>query len=73
MEENYEINNRQNRFQVNPVSMADMMFRTGDENETYDDDTFNDADIVLRNNNRRSSRYGSTKPYTVYCLPNGRN
>lgn len=56
MEENNEINNRRNRFQVNPVSIADMMFRNGDENETYEDDTFNDADIVLRNN-RRSSRY----------------
>lgn len=57
MEETYELNNRQNRFQVNPVSMADMMFRNGDENGTYEDDTFNDADIVLRNTNRRSSRY----------------
>lgn len=56
MEENYEINNRRNRFQVNPVSITDMMFRDGDETETYEDDTFNDADIVLRNN-RRSSRY----------------
>lgn len=45
---------RPNRFQVNPVTSSKNA--TADDVEPFDEDTFNDEEIVLRNN-RRSSRY----------------
>lgn len=44
---------RRNRFQVNPVTSSKN--DTNVDVELFDEDTFNDDDIVLRNN-RRSSR-----------------
>lgn len=46
---------RPNRFQVNPVTPNKNTAPNDVEVELFDDDTFNDDDIVLRNN-RRSSR-----------------
>lgn len=48
---------RPNRFQVNPVAPSKSVASSDVDVELFDDDTFNDDDIVLRNN-RRSSRYG---------------
>lgn len=45
---------RRNRFQVNRVASKKSAIDDGD-GELFDEDTFNDDDIVLRNN-RRSSR-----------------
>lgn len=45
---------RPNRFQVNPVTSN--RNTAIDETEPFEEDTFNDDEIVLRNN-RRSSRY----------------
>lgn len=44
---------RPNRFQVNPVKLTNT--NTAEDGEPFDEDTFNDDEIVLRNN-RRSSR-----------------
>lgn len=49
---------RPNRFQVNPVAPAKKIPTDDTDAElfdVYEEDTFNDDDIVLRNN-RRSSR-----------------
>ncbi|XP_031638851.1 bumetanide-sensitive sodium-(potassium)-chloride cotransporter isoform X2 [Contarinia nasturtii] len=50
---------RPNRFQVNPVSTSKTTNNTSDiDGEIFEEDTFDDDDIVLRNN-RRSSRLNS--------------
>lgn len=46
---------RRNRFQVNPVKTTSKSINDYAESEPFEEDTFNDDDIVLRNN-RRSSR-----------------
>lgn len=48
-------NDRPNRFQVNPVNNTKKKSDETDGNDAYEEDTFNDDDITLRNN-RRSSR-----------------
>lgn len=48
---------RPNRFQVNPVAASNTANNIIDiDAEIFEEDTFDDDDIVLRNN-RRSSRY----------------
>lgn len=46
---------RPNRFQVNPVENVNRTSNNGARTEVFEEDTFNDDEIVLRNN-RRSSR-----------------
>lgn len=46
---------RRNRFQVNPVTTNQNNNTAEVEIDLLDEDTFNDDDIILRNN-RRSSR-----------------
>lgn len=46
---------RPNRFQVNPVMPSQKVNADDADGEPFDEDTFDDDDIVLRNN-RRSSR-----------------